>query len=69
MQSGDQYILVVIGDLNGDGKISLVELARISKIGTGKITDYKEIEKIAIDTNIDGKISIIDMAAIAKLAK
>ena len=67
-QIGEQYTLVVLGDLNGDGKISLVELARISKIGSGKIKDYKEIEKMAIDANADGNINILDMAAISKLA-
>ena len=67
-QIGEQYTLVVLGDLNGDGKISLVELARISKIGAGKIKDYKEIEKMAIDANADGSINILDMAAISKLA-
>ena len=67
-KKGEQYTLVVLGDLNGDGKISLVELARISKIGAGKIKDYKEIEKMAIDANADGSINILDMAAISKLA-
>ena len=63
---GQTYTLVVTGDLDGDGKISLVELARISKIGAGKITSMTEIEKIAIDVNGDGEINIIDMAAISK---
>ena len=66
-QTGKKYTLVVIGDLNGDGKISLVELARISKIGAGKIKDIKEIEKMAIDANADGKITILDLANIAKM--
>ena len=57
-----------MGDLNGDGKIGIIELARISKIGSGKIKDYKEIEKMAIDANADGSINILDMAAISKLA-
>ena len=57
-----------MGDLNGDGKIGIIELARISKIGSGKIKDYKEIEKMAIDANADGKINILDLAVIAKLA-
>ena len=68
MEDGHTYTLVVIGDLSGDGKIGLVELARISKIGTGKITDIKEIEKMAIDVNVDEKINIIDLAAISKYA-
>lgn len=67
-EDGHTYTLVVIGDLSGDGKIGLVELARISKIGAGKETDIKEIEKKAIDVNADGKINIIDLAAISKYA-
>ena len=67
-EDGHTYTLVVIGDLSGDGKIGIVELARISKIGSGKITDIKEIEKLAIDVNADGKINIIDLAAISKYA-
>lgn len=67
-EDGHTYTLVVIGDLSGDGKIGLVELARISKIGAGKETDIKEIEKMAIDVNADGKINIIDLAAISKYA-
>ena len=66
-EAGEEYTLVVIGDLNGDGKISLVELARISKIGAGKVNDIKEIEKMAIDVNVDGNITILDLASIAKL--
>ena len=62
----NSYTIVVMGDLNGDGNISLVELARISKIGAGKITNVSEIEKTAIDINVDGKINIIDLASIAK---
>ena len=67
-EDGHTYTLVVIGDLSGDGKIGIVELARISKIGSRKITDIKEIEKMAIDVNADGKINIIDLAAISKYA-
>ena len=67
-EDGHTYTLVVIGDLSGDGKIGIVELARISKIGSGRITDIKEIEKMAIDVNADGKINIIDLAAISKYA-
>ena len=63
---GQTYTLVVTGDLNGDGKISLVELAKISKIGSGRITSITVMEKMAIDANGDGKINIIDMAAISK---
>ncbi len=57
-----------MGDLNGSGKIGVLELAKISKIEAGIEKDEKEIEKIAIDVNGDGQVNIIDLAAISKLA-
>ena len=67
-EDGKIYILIVIGDLNGSGKIGVLELARISKIGAGIEKNIKEIERMAIDANGDGQINIIDLAAISKLA-
>ena len=66
MQSGKTYTIVVWGDLDGDGQISLAELAKISKIGVNKITPT-DLEKSAIDMNMNGKIELSELAAIAKL--
>ena len=66
MQSEKTYTIVVWGDLDGDGQISLAELAKISKIGVNKITPT-DLEKSAIDMNINGKIELSELAAIAKL--
>ncbi len=67
-EAGTSYTLVVAGDINGDGKITLTELARIAKIAKGKITNIKELEKIAIDVNDDDKINDADVTAISKYA-
>lgn len=66
MQNGKTYNLIVWGDLDGDGKISLTELARISKIGVNKVTPT-DLEKSAMDMNMNGKIELSELAAIAKL--
>lgn len=66
MENGKTYIIIVWGDLDGDGKISLTELALISKIGVNKVTP-SDIEKSAIDMNMNGKIELSELAAIAKL--
>ena len=66
MQSGKTYTIIVWGDLDGDGQISLAELAKISKIGVNKVTP-SDLEKSAIDMNMNGKIELSELAAIAKL--
>ena len=66
MQNGKTYTLIVWGDLDGDGKISLTELAKISKIGVNKVTPT-DLEKSAMDMNMNGKIELSELAAIAKL--
>ena len=66
MQSGKSYTIIVWGDLDGDGIISLTELARISKIGANKVTPT-DLEKLAIDISMNGKIELSELAAIAKM--
>ncbi len=53
------------GDINGDGKISIVDLAALKR----HMLDVKKIDgdaSKAADVNGDGKISIIDLAAIKR---
>ena len=66
MQSGKVYTIIVWGDLDGDGQISLTELARISKIEVNKVTPT-DLELSAIDMNTNGKLDLTELAAIAKL--
>ena len=66
MQSGKIYTVIVWGDLNGDGQISLTELARVSKIYAKKVTP-SDIEKSAIDINMNGKFDLTELAAMSKM--
>lgn len=66
MQNEKIYTIIVWGDLNGDGEISLTELARVSKIYAKKVTP-SDLEQSAIDINMNGKIDLNELAAISKM--
>lgn len=55
----DQLTVIVKGDVNGDGKVSITDytLARLDILGLKKLSGTK---KLGADTNGDGKISITD---------
>lgn len=60
-----QYNIVIYGDINGDGKISIVDLGKVQKhlLEVGKLTgNYQS----AADVNHDGKISILDLGRVQK---
>ncbi|WP_240160017.1 endo-alpha-N-acetylgalactosaminidase family protein [Paenibacillus aceris] len=62
--------LVVInipGDLNGDGRISIGDLARVAAAYGKKSSDSDWNQYQLADYNHDNKVDIIDLAAIAKL--
>ena len=58
-----QYTIVVYGDTNGDGKITIGDYAKIKSQITGKINMDNEYLKSA-DTNKDGKVTIGDYAKV-----
>ena len=66
MKNDKVYTVIVWGDLTGNGKISLTELARISKIFAEQATPT-DLEKSAIDINMNGKLDLVELAAIARL--
>ncbi len=59
------YGIVIYGDTNGDGKISIVDLARVQKhlLEMSKLTGA---QGSSADVNRDGKISILDLARVQK---
>lgn len=61
-----EYVMIVKGDINGDGKISITDLVKI-KLYNAHIQTPSEIEEISADINGDGKISITDLVQL-KLA-
>jgi len=56
---------IMCGDTNGDGKISIVDLANVQKHLLSIITLEGDF-LTASDTNKDGKISIVDLANVQK---
>ena len=59
------YGIVIYGDTDSDGKVSLVDLARVQKhlLELSKLSDD---QAEAADVNGDGKISILDLARVQK---
>lgn len=58
-----EYIVIIYGDVNGDGKISSADYIKIKNhiMETNKLTD---LEKEYADANKDGKVSSADYIAI-----
>lgn len=65
MNDGTYYTLVVLGDVNSDGQISVIDLARLNKYTSGLI-DMNKLEKTAANLNFDDYIDIIDLARLNK---
>lgn len=53
------------GDTNGDGKITIVDLARVQK-HLLKVSTLSGADELAADTNGDGSVTIVDLARIQK---
>lgn len=60
------YTLIVKGDINGDGKITITDVVKCN-LYTVNIKVPNELEKVAADVSEDGKISITDLVRL-KLA-
>lgn len=67
LESGKQYTLVVYGDLNGDGKVNVIDIARLQKVLT-RISEETELIKISADLKEDSKLDLNDLARLQKLA-
>lgn len=65
MNDGTYYTLVVLGDVNSDGQITVIDLARLNKYTSGLI-DINKLEKVAANLNFDDYIDIIDLARLNK---
>ena len=59
------YKVVIYGDNNGDGKVSIVDLLRVQKdiLGGSNLSTY---DRRASDTNRDGNIDIVDLLRVQK---
>lgn len=64
--TGKEYVLIVMGDLNGDGEIKLTDLSMIRKHYLALETLTDEYEKAA-DVDNNGNISLNDISLIRKM--
>ena len=55
----------MLGDVNGDGKISVLDATLIQKYISGLVT-FSDTQKAAADVNGDGSVSVIDATLIQK---
>ena len=60
-----KYDIVIFGDINGDGKISISDTVRFKKHML-EIIKLTSIQHIAADVNRDGKVSILDSVRFKK---
>ena len=67
IENGEEYTLIVWGDFTGDGKISIAELARASRLAV-QAEEVDAKEKMIVDVSMDGEIKVTDLAVISRLA-
>ena len=68
LSNGDEYVIIVKGDIKEDGKITLTDLSKL-------IAHYNEIKNMelkgnqlkAADMNIDGKVNLVDISQMVVL--
>lgn len=60
-----EYTVVIYGDVNGDGKITIVDLLRVQKIILNSI-NVSDAQRKAADTNKDGRVTIVDLLRVQK---
>lgn len=63
---GKIFTLIVLGDLNQDGKLSLSDISLERKYVL-KMADLSEVQKLATDVNFDNNISLTDISIMRKL--
>lgn len=65
LDSTKEYTVVILGDTNGDGSITILDLLRIQKQLLNSIT-LSDSEFKASDVNKDGSITILDLLLVQK---
>ena len=61
----EDYPIVIYGDVNADGKVSLMDMISIQR-QLVKLTNLSPIYLEAADANDDGKCSLMDMISIQR---
>ena len=58
----DKIVTTVLGDVNDDGKVTVLDLMRLANFFAGKDVEIKEVNT---DVNGDGKITVLDLMRLA----
>ena len=64
--SGDVYTVIVKGDLNGDGKVTLTDLAQL-KLHMVETTLLQEPYKSGADIDGDGSVTLTDLGKLKRV--
>lgn len=64
--SGKEYTLIVTGDLNSDGRVTMTDISRIKKMYLGTLNLDDEYKK-ASDMNDDEQITMVDISRLKKV--
>lgn len=68
LSNNEEYTLIVKGDSNSDGQITILDVSRLSGYYVGIENNYlNENEKKALDLDLDGKVSILDLSLLAEI--
>lgn len=66
--NGNEYIAVVLGDIDGDGQITLIDLAKMKQHivkMNGKILEKEKLQ--AADINLDNNADLIDLGSMKRV--
>ena len=58
----DKLVTILLGDVNDDGKVTVLDLMRLANFFAGKDVEIKEVNT---DVNGDGKITVLDLMRLA----
>lgn len=61
LSDNSEYVLIVTGDINSNGDISVVDLSRL-KIKLVGLSTLDDCQMEAADVNFDGKVSLTDLS-------
>ena len=61
LSDNSEYILIISGDINSNGDVSVVDLSRL-KMGLVGLSTFDDYQTVAADVNFDGNISLTDLS-------
>ena len=67
LSNNEEYALIVRGDTNSDGRISISDVSRLKASYIGIKNSLDSYELRASDLNLDGEITILDVAKMMML--